>query len=49
MEAALAACADIGEAEIGDGLSAAETADALRLARAVAIADALRSQRWSVE
>jgi tRNA nucleotidyltransferase (CCA-adding enzyme) len=47
LEAALKACAEIDASElVGD---AADPADALRTARAEAIALAFRSQRWSDE
>jgi tRNA nucleotidyltransferase (CCA-adding enzyme) len=45
LEAALAACAEIDAAELVDDTGAAD--DALRTARAEAIALAFRSQRWS--
>jgi tRNA nucleotidyltransferase (CCA-adding enzyme) len=43
LDAALKVCADLGERE----LEAAESMDDVQTARAVAIAEAFRSQRWS--
>lgn len=44
---ALKACAGIDEAELGAGQGAAEAADKVEEARAVAIAAVFRSERWS--
>ena len=49
LETALRACADVDETEFAADLSAAESVEAAQTARAVAIAQAFRSQRWSGE
>jgi tRNA nucleotidyltransferase (CCA-adding enzyme) len=49
LETALRACAEVDESEFAADLSAAEAVDAAQTARAAAIAQAFRSQRWSDE
>jgi tRNA nucleotidyltransferase (CCA-adding enzyme) len=49
LDTALRACNDVDETEFADDRSATEAVDAVQTARAVAIAQAFRSQRWSDE
>jgi tRNA nucleotidyltransferase (CCA-adding enzyme) len=49
LETALRACAEADESEFAADLSAAEAVDAAQTARATAIAQAFRLQRWSDE
>jgi len=49
LNAALRACAEVDETEFAADLSATDAIDARQTARAAAIAQAFRSQRWSGE